>query len=118
MQQLRGRLALFDRHPYDARLTPRTRPRRVDRIRRAVLGHALPAPDLILVLDAPGAVLYARKPEHPEEDLEAEMVRYRELAARSARAELVDATRSPEEVLDDVVGRIWRVWARRLDGGR
>jgi hypothetical protein len=118
VQQLRGRLALFDRHPYDARLTPRTRPRRVDRVRRAVLGHALPAPDLLLVLDAPGTVLYARKPEHSADDLEAEMIRYRDLAARSPRAELVDATRPPEEVLDDVVGRIWRLWARRLDGGR
>ena len=115
--QLRGRMALFDRHPYDARLTPRTRPRRADRLRRAVLGHALPAPDLLLILDAPGDVLYARKPEHPADVLEAEMVRYRELAGRLPRAELVDATRSPDEVLDDVVTRIWRVWARRLDRG-
>ena len=118
VQQLRGRLALFDRHPFDARLTPRQRPRRVDRVRRAILGHALPAPDLVLILDAPGDVLYARKPEHPADVLEAEMIRYRELAGRLPRAELVDATRSPEAVLDDVVGRIWRVWGRRLDGGR
>ena len=118
VQQLRGRLAIFDRHPFDARLTPRQRPRRVDRVRRAVLGHALPAPDLLIILDAPGDVLYARKPEHPADVLEAEMVRYRELARRLPRAELVDATRSPEDVLDDVVSRIWRVWGRRLDGGR
>jgi hypothetical protein len=118
VQQARGRLALFDRHPYDARLTPRQRPRRVDRIRRAVLGHALPAPDLLLILDAPGDVLFARKPEHPAADLEAEMVRYRELASRLPRAELVDATRPADDVLDDVVTRIWRLWGRRLDGGR
>ena len=83
-----------------------------------MLGHALPAPDLLLVLDAPGEVLHARKPEHPADVLEAEMARYRDLAGRLPRAELVDATRSPEAVLDDVVTRIWRVWARRLDGGR
>jgi thymidylate kinase len=118
VQQLRGRMVLFDRHPYDARLAPRQRPRRVDRLRRAMLGHALPAPDLTLILDAPGAVLHARKPEHPADLLEAEMVRYRVLSERLPRAELVDATRSPEDVLDDVVARIWRVWARRLDGGR
>ena len=117
-QQLRGRLVLFDRHPYDARLTPRRRPRRADRARRAVLGHALPAPDLLLILDAPGAVLHARKPEHPADVLEAEMIRYRELAARLPRTELVDATRSPDDVLDDVVARIWRVWSQRLDSGR
>ena len=81
-------------------------------------GHALPAPDLLLILDAPGAVLHARKPEHPADVMEAEMVRYRVLSERLPRAELVDATRSPEDVLDDVVARIWRVWARRLDGGR
>jgi hypothetical protein len=118
LQQLRGRLALFDRHPFDARLTPRQPPRRTDRIRRAVLGHSLPAPDLLLILDAPGDVLHARKPEHPAEVLDDEMTRYRELARRLPRAELVDATGTPEEVLDDVVARIWRVWARRLDGGR
>ncbi len=118
VQQLRGRLALFDRHPYDARLAPRQRPRVTDRVRRAVLGHALPAPDLLLVLDAPGEVLHARKPEHPADVLDAEMARYRDLAGRLSRAELVDATRTPEAVLDDVVTRIWRVWARRLDGGR
>ncbi len=118
VQQLRGRLALFDRHPYDARLAPRQRPRRADRLRRAMLGHALPSPDLILILDAPGVVLHARKPEHPADVLEAEMVRYRVLSERLPRAQLVDATRSPEDVLDDVVTRIWRVWARRLDGGR
>jgi hypothetical protein len=118
LQQLRGRLALFDRHPFDARLAPRQPPRRSDRIRRAVLGHSLPAPDLLLILDAPGDVLHARKPEHPADVLEDEMTRYRDLARRLPRAELVDATGSPEEVLDDVVARIWRVWARRLDGVR
>lgn len=118
VQQLRGRLALFDRHPYDARLAPRQRPRRIDRLRRAVLGHALPSPDLVLILDAPGTVLHDRKPEHPADVLEAEMVRYREMAARLPRAQLVDATRPADAVLDDVVDRIWRVWAGRLDGGR
>ena len=118
VQQLRGRLALFDRHPFDARLAPRQPPRRTDRVRRAVLGHSLPAPDLLLILDAPGDVLHARKPEHPAEVLDDEMTRYRDLARRLPRAELVDATGTPEEVLDDVVARIWRVWARRLDGGR
>ncbi len=118
VQQLRGRLALFDRHPYDARLAPRQRPRRADRLRRTVLGHALPSPDLVLILDAPGVILHDRKPEHPAEVLEAEMVRYRELAARLTHAELVDATRPADAVLDDVVERIWRLWARRLDAGR
>ncbi|MEO5885366.1 MAG: hypothetical protein ABIQ58_07635 [Candidatus Limnocylindrales bacterium] len=111
----RGRLVVFDRHPLDARLPARGAMRRSDRLRRWILGHALPTPDLVLVLDAPGHVLHARKAEYPAEVLEVERQRYRELADRVGRAELVDATRSPDDVLHDAVERIWRVWATRLD---
>lgn len=114
----RGRLVVFDRHPLDARLAPRGRSRMVDRLRRAVLGRALPLPDLILILDAPGEVLHARKDEYPADVLEVDRQRYRALAARIPRAQLVDAARPADVVLDDVIDRIWTVWATRLDGRR
>ena len=115
-QRWRGRLVVFDRHPLDARLPARGRRRPVDRVRRWILGHALPMPDAVLVLDAPGVVLHARKAEFPAEVLEVERQRYRALAASLPRAALVDATRPADVVLDDVVERIWTVWAARLDG--
>jgi thymidylate kinase len=114
----RGRLVVFDRHPLDARLPVRGRSRPRDLVRRAVLGHALPVPTLVLVLDAPGEVLHARKAEYPADVLEVERRRYRTLAASlGERAALVDAARPSERVLDEVVERIWAVWAQRLDGG-
>lgn len=116
-QRWRGRLVVFDRHPLDARLPARGRRRTLDRIRRWILGHALPVPDLVLVLDAPGEVLHARKAEFPADVLETERGRYRVLASSLSRAELVDASRPAAEVLDDVVDRIWAVWADRLDHG-
>jgi len=116
-QRWRGRLVVFDRHPLDARLPARSRGRPVDGVRRWVLGHALPMPDAVLVLDAPGEVLHARKAEFPADVLERDRQRYRALAERLPRASLVDATRPADVVLDDVVDRIWAVWAARLDGG-
>jgi thymidylate kinase len=114
----RGRLVVFDRHPLDARLPVRGRSRPRDRIRRAVLGHALPVPNLVLILDAPGEVLHARKAEYPADLLEVERRRYRALAGSlGERAALVDAARPSEAVLDEVIERIWAVWAQRLDGG-
>ena len=83
-----------------------------------MLGHALPVPTLVLILDAPGEVLHARKDEYPADVLEVERRRYRTLAASLGdRAALVDAARPSDAVLDEVVERIWAVWARRLDGG-
>ncbi len=112
----RGRLAVFDRHPLDARLPAAGRLRTRDRIRRGVLGHALPVPDLVIVLDAPGVVLHARKDEYPAATLEVDRRRYLALANDlGARAVVVDASPPAEIVLDEVVDRIWAVWARRLD---
>src|SRR5918994_5717794 len=59
----RGWLVIFDRYPYDA-LLPSSAPRgRLDRLRRTLLGRCLPAPDLVVLLDAPGSVLAARNDE-------------------------------------------------------
>jgi hypothetical protein len=82
-QARRGRLVIFDRHPYDARLADR--PAGSSRLRRAILGHALPAPDAVVVLDAPAELLYARKPEHSIERVEAQRAAYLDLAGHGCR---------------------------------
>ena len=112
----RRRIVLYDRYPYEGRLpdpTPRSMP---SRVRRGLLARCLPAPSLVVVLDAPGEVLHARKAEHPVERLERDRQGYLDLARRHGWA-VVDATGSAEEVRAAVTAEVWRAYHRR-HGGR
>ncbi len=110
----RGRLVIFDRYTYDALLPPRQRLTRLKRLRRWVLAHACPAPDLVLVLDAPGEVLYARKGEHNAGFLEQQRRHFLELKPYLTQMVVVDATRDAEHVRRQVTSLIWCGYARRL----
>ena len=101
----RGRIVVFDRHPYDARLEGGGG--LGSRVRRAVLGHALPAPDAVVVLDAPAALLYARKPEHPLERIETQRRRYLALAGRLDGAVVTDASAPLDVVARRVTSVVW-----------
>ncbi len=103
----RGRLVLFDRYTYDA-LLPVTGPLRwLKRPYFRVLAHLAPRPDLVLVLDLPGEVAFARKGELSPERLEAARQGFLALAPRVG-AEVVDAAAPPEQVRADVLARIRR----------
>ncbi len=104
-QAERGRLVVFDRHPYDARLGDGRG--RSSSLRRTILGHALPAPDLIVVLDAPAALLRARKPEHPLERVETQRAAYRALATRLPRAVEIDVSPPLNDVARTVTAAAW-----------
>jgi thymidylate kinase/nucleotide-binding universal stress UspA family protein len=108
----RGHLVLFDRHPFDARLADGSRGKAA--IRRSVLGHLLPAPGATVVLDAPAAMLVARKAEHPVEQIEQQRQRYLQLAERLPRATVIDVS-GP---LPTVAGRVTAVVATALAGGQ
>jgi thymidylate kinase len=114
----RGRLVLFDRYAYDALLPLRFQHRRVARVRRWLLGHACPPPDLVVLLDAPGEVLFERKGEKSVALLEAQRRAYRALLARRRRAVVVDASRDVEQVRSEVTAVIWREYVRRWNGQR
>lgn len=109
----RGRLVLFDRHPYDARLDDSQAQTPADRMRRAILGHALPAPDMVIILDAPAEVLYSRKPEHSIERIETQRRRYLTLASDVDRARIVDASAPLDEVARRITAIAWRGPDRR-----
>jgi hypothetical protein len=111
--QRRGRLVLFDRYAYDALLPTRFRYSPLGRARRWLLAHACPAPELVLVLDAPGEVLHARKGEKTVDLLESQRRAYRALLARLPRAAVVDASRPAEQVRSEVTAIIWREYVRR-----
>lgn len=109
----RGRLVVFDRYTYDALLPTRFRYGRLGRARRRLLARAIPAPELVLLLDAPGDVLHGRKGEKTVELLERQRRAYRALLTRLPRAAVVDAARPADEVRREVIGLIWREYTRR-----
>jgi thymidylate kinase len=110
----RGRLVLFDRYSYDAFLRLGDPMGRRDRLFLWTLAHACPAPDMVLVLDAPGAIAHARNGEHTIHYLDEDRDRFVALRNRLAHVEIVDASRSAEAVRKDVVDRIWRHYGRLL----
>ncbi|MBZ0267620.1 hypothetical protein K8I85_05655, partial [bacterium] len=110
----RRRLVLFDRYPYEALLPPDRPLGLASRVRRAAMGRLLPPPHLVVFLDAPGAVLHARKQEHSVERLERDRQGYLSLAQRGGWT-VVDATQDADTVRRDVTDAIWRAYRRRFE---
>jgi thymidylate kinase len=111
--QSRGRLVVFDRYTYDAAVPT---PQPLDWLGRAyrrIDGRACPPPDLVLLLDAPGNVMHARKGEYSPEMLEDWRQHFLALQWRVPQLEILDATRPSEVVRADAIERIWRRYAAR-----
>jgi len=109
----RGRLVIFDRYTYDALLPITGSLRWLKRPYFWLLAHLAPRPDLVIVLDLPGEVAFARKGEFTPEGLEAVRQRFLALAPRIG-AEVVDAAAPPEQVRAEVMARIRRRMERDL----
>ena len=103
----RGRVVVFDRYTYDALLPITGSWQALKRPYFWVLAHLAPRPDLVLILDLPGEVAFARKGESTPEALEAVRQGFLALVPR-LRAEVVDASAPAEQVRADVVARIRR----------
>ena len=114
---IRGRLLLFDRYIYDGQLDASRKRSLKTRVRRLLLSAAAPKPDLVVLLDAPGELLYARKGEHSPEILEQQRQHYLGLREHVPQMVVVDATRDAEQVRRTVTALIWRSYARHLRGG-
>lgn len=105
-EELRGRVVVFDRHFFidyyaaDIVASERTIRRR---IHGWTLEHLYPRPDLVIFLDAPAEVLYARKGEGTLESLEQRRQDYLTVATLVRGFEVVDASRPLEAVTADVV---------------
>jgi thymidylate kinase len=70
-----------------------------------------PPPDVVVVLDAPGEVMFARKGEHSVEILEERRQRYLDMAGRLPQSVVVDATQPPEQVARVVTQRLWHMFS-------
>jgi thymidylate kinase len=102
-----GSIVLFDRYTYDS-LLPTGRPiSRLGKLRRGLLGHAAPGPDLLIVLDAPAEVLFERKGEHDLELLDLHRRGLLALAERLPGGVVVDASQDAETVARDAIDAIW-----------
>lgn len=111
--QLRGFVLLYDRHfifecaPDDVE---DQKPRRLsDRIHFWLLWHAYPRPRLIFFLDAPPEVLFERKPEATFEYLKVRRRTYLNLGKQMQNFFRIDATQSPDEVLNEIQNHIDRI---------
>lgn len=116
---LLGRLVLMDRVPYDALLpgaVPDCPGRAVDSALNGILAKVTSAvalmvvgpPDLLLVLDVPGQVMFDRKGEHSPEILEGWRLAYRNIAAQLPGSYVIDAAQAQERVLGESTGLVWR----------
>lgn len=107
-----GRFVVFDRFVHDADLDVEV-PSVVARVRRRVLEVGCPLPDLLVLLDAPGTVLQARKKEDPLDKIERQREAYLRLSARLPELIVLDSTGGEDKVRREVVGMLWRYYRSR-----
>lgn len=114
--QARGRTVVFDRYIYDADIPPPYPLGRFGRFARWIDGRACPGPDLVVVLDAPGAVMHQRKGEYDPGTLEHWRQRFLALRRRVRHLVVVDTVGGPETVRREVTGLIWDRYRDRWRG--
>lgn len=107
----RGRVVLLDRYTYDATLPSPGLDWR-GRVTMAVVRTLSRDPDLVLILDAPAEVMYARKGEQGVPVLARDRGSYLRLAARHRTAKVIDATLAPSRVRTHAHQALWQAVAR------
>jgi thymidylate kinase len=114
--RIRGSIVLFDRHfvadYHAADMAAGERPLS-RRIHGALLAKTYPKPDLVIYLDAPAEVLFARKGEGTLPGLERRRGEYLALADVTPSFHVVQATQPLEEVVAEVTGIIRAYGAAR-----
>ncbi len=111
-----GRVVVFDRYPFDATLPPKGRLIGLKRAYFWILARCAPAPDMLVILDAPGDILFARKGEEDPVSLEGERRYFRALAGRVRNAVVVDASPTAADVYRQVDRLIWDYLTQRTRG--
>jgi hypothetical protein len=109
--QARGWVVVFDRHffadYYHSDVAPARSHRGLGpRMHGWMLRRLYPKPDLVLCLDAPADVLYARKPEATIDWLEQRRQQYLALADQVPAFAVLDATRPLDSVVEEAVRAI------------
>jgi thymidylate kinase len=110
-----GRFVIFDRYVYDSFLAPPAKTMG-KRLRRGLLLKTCPSPDLVILLDAPGEVLFQRKGEHSAVRLEKQRQIFLKLKDRIPNMIVVDATGSPNQVRCEILEKIWHYYGAHAIG--
>ncbi|MFN8494897.1 MAG: hypothetical protein U0350_45255 [Caldilineaceae bacterium] len=114
----RGNIVLFDRHflldYYYYDVVPSGARPLGNRVHGFVLNHFYPRPDLVICLDAPAEVLFARKGEGTLESIERRRQEYLRLKNLVEKFVTVDASQPEAKVLQDVSEIIQAFYATRL----
>jgi thymidylate kinase len=109
----RGRMIVFDRYVFDAPGVARKKSLK-SRLRNWLVSAIAPKPDLVVFLDAPGEVLYARKGEHSPALLEQQRQHYLRLQTHLPQMVVVDATNNADQVRRSVTSLIWQWYAANI----
>jgi thymidylate kinase len=109
----RGRIVLFDRYVLDGTVPSGADIGPLARASRRIQAAACPLPDLVLLLDASGTTMHARKGEYDGEILESWRIAFRRLEGSVDRLEVLDAERPAEAVRREALAAIWRRYAAR-----
>jgi thymidylate kinase len=117
--QARGNVVLYDRHfLFDACPVPEDigKQRQTDRAHCWFLRKLYPRPGLVIILDAPADVLYARKQEVPIEYLESNRRALAKKKYYASRVVTVDTNKPFEEVVEIVNSLIVNYCTNQFDG--
>jgi thymidylate kinase len=109
--QSRGYVVLYDRHfvfDYAPEITAGMPDSLERRLHRWFLTYLYPSPDLVIFLDAPGQVLFARKGESSVAELERRRQAFLQQGKRLPNFVRVDATQPLDEVYREVAAQILR----------
>ena len=109
----RGRIVLFDRYTLDGRVPSGAHLGPLARLSRRVQARAVPRPELLLLLDASGTAMHARKGEYDPAALEQWRLAYQRLRGHVAAIEVLDAEQPADVVRRLAQARIWRCYAER-----
>lgn len=107
-----GAIVLCDRHPVEALAVPPVRGRTAAALERFLIRHVLPQPDAIVLLDAPGELLFSRKGEHSVETLERWRQAYRE-AFRGDDVTVISTVDPVETATSHASHAVWSALAAR-----
>jgi hypothetical protein len=105
--RFRGRVVLMDRVAYDALLPGAADSKTKTGLSNALAVRLAAAPDLLLILDVPGEVMFTRKGEHTAEILERWRQSYLQLADRLPGSRILDAGQPQHLVQQLATKTVW-----------
>jgi thymidylate kinase len=112
----RGQIVIYDRYfRFDYEYDPFAEGRDwADRLHRWLLNHFYPKPDLVIFLDAPAEVLYARKGDANVPWLDARRQAFLRQGSSTPNFIRIDATQPLETVYQQVCGHIRKFYLDRV----